>query len=105
MVLGLNSKVYERRVSEEEADKGKLFIFKSKLSKFPSVDRSFQVEVDGEMFEAKIDAVPCTCVGPDKPHHHYYLASKELIEIVSKKKGEMVTVYKTGEETYRLSFT
>ncbi len=97
--------MYERRISEEEADKGRLFIFKNKLADFPAVGSSIQVEADGQTFEAKIEADPCTCVGPDKPHHHYYLASKELAETVSKKKGEVVTVYKIGDKTYRLSFT
>jgi hypothetical protein len=64
---------YLRRISREEAETGRFMVLKSALAFFPTVGETFVVS-DGETVrETAVEAVPCTCRGPEKPHEHYFV--------------------------------
>jgi len=64
--------IYTRKISKKEADKGFIFILKSKLSFFPK--STFEVS-DGDKTSTKeIKSYPCLCRGPEMPHEHYYIS-------------------------------
>lgn len=82
---------YTRKVSSEEAREGFLLVEKRALSFFPPVGEPF--ELDGR--DACIDAVPCTCRGPELPHEHWHLRLPGL------EKGQRITIERLGPRRMR----
>jgi nucleoside 2-deoxyribosyltransferase len=70
---GAPSHAYARRVSAEEAREGYVLVLKDRLSFFPPLGRPFAVSHGGTVRRAKVEARPCTCRGPERPHEHYFI--------------------------------
>ena len=86
---------YTRKISKKEADKGFIFILKSKLSYFPK--SSFTLS-DGDITEVrKIKSYPCTYRGPDRPHDHYYI-SWDNLEV-----GNIIEIRKNDSGDYSIT--
>ncbi|ADZ08441.1 hypothetical protein Metbo_0189 [Methanobacterium lacus] len=86
---------YSRKISKKEADKGFIFILKSKLSYFPK--SSFTLS-DGDITEVReIKSYPCTCRGPDRPHDHYYI-SWDNLEV-----GNIIEIRKNDSGDYMIT--
>jgi hypothetical protein len=81
---------YARRVSSEEARAGYILILNSRLSFFPPVGSPFRMKHGSTARKVKVEAIPCTCRGPERPHEHYVIRWSGL------KKGQAVTVRKDG---------
>lgn len=64
--------IYHRKISAEEAVLGKILILKTWWKKLPPPGSTVEARLEGENMPVKIEAVDCTCVGPEKPHQHYY---------------------------------
>jgi len=60
-------KSYQRKISSEEAWEGYILVLKGRLGFLPPVGEGFVLA--GR--RVRIEAVPCTCRGPEKPHEHY----------------------------------
>lgn len=93
-------RVYERRLSGEEADLQYIFITKDMLNKFPSSDTKFNLALDGQDFKAVIAAISCDCIGT--PHEHYHLKAEELFKQGDFKKGTHVVLYRIDANNYLL---
>jgi hypothetical protein len=78
---------YVRRVSAQEAREGFLLVEKRSLSFFPPVGEPF--DLDGR--EARVETLPCTCRGPDKPHEHWIVRAPGL------EKGDRIVIERTAE--------
>ncbi|MTK64463.1 MAG: hypothetical protein F8N15_08075 [Methanobacterium sp.] len=86
---------YSRRISKKEADKGFIFILKSKLSYFPK--SSFTL-TDGDISVTKeIKSYPCTCRGPERPHDHYYISWDNL------EAGHIIEIKKNDSGDYSIT--
>jgi len=65
---------YSRKVSKEEAENNRVLILKNLVKKFPPVGTAVICRFDGKSIPAHIIEEPCTCVGPEKPHFHWYIS-------------------------------
>lgn len=67
------SRAYRRRLSTTEAREGRIMVLKSALGLFPPVGEPFRLRHGRTVRTVAVEAEPCTCRGPDRPHEHYYL--------------------------------
>ena len=88
--------VYRRKISSEEAETGRFMVLKSALGFFPAVGEEFEVTDGSTTRSTRVDAVPCTCRGPEKPHDHYWVAWPGL------RKRSRIELTPTGEGAYML---
>lgn len=65
---------YERRLSGTEAREGRIMVLKSALGCFPPVGEAFELGGLGRTTRVAVEAEPCVCRGPEKPHEHYFIA-------------------------------
>jgi hypothetical protein len=65
-------------------------MLKSRLSFFPPVGSPFRMKHGSATRKVKVEAIPCTCRGPEKRHEHYVVRWSGL------KEGQAVTVRKDG---------
>jgi len=93
-------KPYIRRLTNEEKKQGFLLVEKRRLGLFPPEGDLFKVKIDGESFETTLEAIPCLCMGPDKPHEHYHIPLPKLRNMP---KGSSVTVTQVGRGEYELA--
>lgn len=71
---------YARRVSAEEAREGYVMVLKNRLGFFPPVGEPFELD-DGRMVrQARVEAEPCICRGPEMPHEHYFIRRPGLVK-------------------------
>ncbi len=91
---------YRRRISREEAGRGSVLVAKNMLKNFPPVGESFKLRCGGEEGDVEIVSVPCQCVGPDKPHEHYYLDVSGLVKL---RLGKIVSISKNDKGDFSLS--
>jgi hypothetical protein len=71
-------------------------IEKSRLGYFPPVGERFQLTEGRAMTFCAIEAEPCTCRGPEKPHDHYSVRLPGMV------RGGRVTVEQTAPGRYVL---
>ncbi len=92
-------KVYERKISSEEAAQGYFLVLKNKLLFFPSVGSAFSVKVGAGEKKAAVESYHCECRGPEEPHEHYFVRWPGLA------KGDRVIIRKRarGKDLYSIS--
>jgi hypothetical protein len=66
-------KIYQRKISSEEAREGYILVLKNWLPFFPGVGELFEVDARGTVRKVRVESYPCTCRGLDKPHEHYFI--------------------------------
>lgn len=88
--------VYSRKLSKKEANSGFIFILKNKLSFFPELGEKFELTNNDLSKEVKVDAYPCACRGPEKPHEHYFIRWDNL------EAGDEVKITKSSDNKYIL---
>ncbi len=64
---------YKRRISSEEARKGRIFVLQDSLDFFPPVGKSFAVQSNGVTKDSRVETYHCECRGPQLPHNHYFI--------------------------------
>ncbi|MEW6142587.1 MAG: hypothetical protein AB1597_05435 [Chloroflexota bacterium] len=69
----MTGKTYTRKVSSEEVREGHILILKNWLGYFPPLHQKFLLTSGNTVRRVAIESYPCTCVGPDKPHEHYFI--------------------------------
>ncbi|MFQ5800864.1 MAG: hypothetical protein ACE5HH_03995, partial [Candidatus Hydrothermarchaeales archaeon] len=74
-----------------------VLIAKDALSMFPAPGRPFPAKINGKKGELSIEAVPCTCRGPNKPHDHYHLSFADAELGTNTRRGSVAAVRKDGE--------
>ena len=94
--------VYERKLTSDEVAKKYIFITKEALGIFPQAGEEFGVRAGGGRFAARVVAVDCACMGPDKPHKHYSIDALSFKEKLAWKRGTLVKIKKVGEREYEL---
>jgi len=100
--LRVTKNSYERTLSTKEADECFLMITKDALKLFPPVGKSFELHIGNHAYDVYIRSMPCTCMGPDRPHAHYYLEG-DYKERVKWEKGKGINIIKLSEGIYSLS--
>ncbi len=80
---------YERIISPEEAALGKILILKPFWDRLPAPGTRVQIALGGESMRAKIQRVRCKCVGPERPHYHYYFVLPKRVNLKSWQKIHM----------------
>lgn len=88
--------VYTRKISAEEAREGYILILKDKLALFPPPGEPFTLVREGRAGRTSIEAIPCACRGPAKPHAHYHLPAAGL------RAGERVVIVGDGAGRFTL---
>ena len=66
-------KVYERKISSEEAKQGYFLVLKNRLPFFPSIGSPFSVKVGAGEKKTVVESYHCECRGPQEPHDHYFV--------------------------------
>lgn len=66
-------KTYTRKVLSKEAKEGYILILKNQLSYFPPLRKRFLLTSGEKVKRVAVESYSCTCVGPDKPHEHYFI--------------------------------
>jgi hypothetical protein len=64
---------YRRRISTEEAREGYILVLKARLNFFPRDGAFFMLVCGGASARTRVEAVSCTCRGPETPHEHYFM--------------------------------
>jgi hypothetical protein len=95
--MGKVMKLYKRRLSTEESREKYILISKDALSMFPNPGNTFKANLNGEESEVKVEAVFCTCCGPDKPHDHYHLSFGRAATELKVRRGSVASVRKEGD--------
>jgi len=65
--------IYERTITSLEAEQGYIFILKNKRSFFPEEGTPFSIIYGTKKKKAKMESYHCECMGPNKPHEHYFV--------------------------------
>jgi hypothetical protein len=99
--MAKEKKVYSRRLSLDEAQEGYILISKDVLSMFPQPGKPFAAELGEKNLEMKVDAVPCTCRGLDKPHDHYHINFRKPVPDLKVRRGSVATIRRL-ERGYRI---
>ncbi|MDP3064354.1 MAG: hypothetical protein Q8O40_14255 [Chloroflexota bacterium] len=92
----MTAATYSRKVSSEEARVGYILVLKNRLAFFGGVGVNFTLVQGGAAVVVKVEAYDCTCVGPEKPHQHYFIRWPGL------KAGDRVEIEKASEDRYVL---
>lgn len=87
---------YRRKISSEEAREGYVLIEASKTGVFPRPGEPFTLIDGAQASEAQLEAYPCQCRGPNRPHRHYFIRLDRL------EKGKTVTFAREAPGQYRL---
>jgi len=74
---------YERTISPEEAALGKILILKPYWNRLPAPGSKVLVAMGGETMRARVQRVRCKCVGPQRPHYHYYFVLPRRVTLKS----------------------
>jgi hypothetical protein len=88
-------KTYTRKLSSEEARENYILILKKRLNYFPPLHRKFLMTSGGTARKVAVESYPCTCVGPGKPHQHYFVRWPGL------KKGSRIQIDRVAGEPGR----
>ena len=94
--------IFSRKISIDEEQKNAVLVDKSKLKQFPDLGKEFKIKVGKRMVSAHVNAVSCTCVGPEKPHENYYLHFFSSLQF---KKGQKVSVSKGKKANFELKIS
>ena len=100
--LKVTENSYERTLSTKESNECYLMITKDALKLFPTAGETFELRIGNYVYDAYIRSMPCTCMGPDKPHSHYYLEG-DYKERVKWGKGKVMHIKKLSNSIYLLS--
>jgi len=102
-------KVYQRKISDAEAQGQYIMILKSDLDFFPKVGRPFKLFVKGkdakkaQAFDSMVSAVECWCMGPKKPHSHYRIDARPFRGIYPIHFSKKIEISKRSNDEYALS--
>ena len=91
----MNSDVYSRTISEEEAAEGYFMVLKDQLGFFPIGGSAFELSQGASNWTAKVESRPCTCRGNDKPHWHFFVRYDGI------KAGDRITIRKDTRKSNR----
>ncbi len=70
--------VYSKKITSEEEQNSFLIVLKDRLPFFLPLGETFRLVHNGQPRKARVESYPCSCRGPDQPHHHYFVKSKGL---------------------------
>lgn len=65
--------LYERTISSLEAQRGYFLILKDRLDLFPKAGTTFALSNGHTRRQAKVESYRCVCMGPEKPHAHFFV--------------------------------
>jgi hypothetical protein len=99
--MGKERTLYKRRLSLDEAKERYVLISKDALSMFPRAGKVFNANFNGNPEEMSVEAVLCTCRGPDSPHDHYHLSFADLKSQINVRRGSIASVRKESDN-YRI---
>jgi len=95
---------YQRKLPSKSAQEKFIFITKDALKLFPPTGKPFNLQLGEKEFKANIQGKSCQCMGPDKPHAHYYLEGRGLKKSLPWGKFSEITIRKISEGKYSLSY-
>lgn len=72
---------YERTISPEEAALGKVLVLKTYWNRLPAPGSKLRIIMSGESMRVKLQRVRCKCVGPERPHYHYYFVLPKRVNL------------------------
>jgi hypothetical protein len=61
----------------------------------------FPLRLGKEIFEVRVEAVPCNCVG--FPHQHYRLPAAELAPLLGLARGCRVVITREADNSYSIA--
>jgi hypothetical protein len=99
--MGREKTLYTRRLSLDESRENYILISKEALSMFPSPGKAFKAGINGKDEEVSIEAVLCSCRGPDNRHEHYHLSLAQAETKSRIRKGSLVSIRKE-ESSYNI---
>jgi hypothetical protein len=103
MEVNIMAEKYVRKISNDEAHEQYILILKNALNFFPKIGHEFKLKIGDKEFDIKIDAIPCWCQGPQKPHDHYRIDTKNFKNVFAIHFGKKITFVKNSETEYSLS--
>jgi len=103
--MAVNENVYRRKISDAEAQGQYIMVLKSDLDFFPKIGKEFNLVIKGteeKSFETTIAAVPCWCMGPNKPHQHYRIDAKPFRDVFLIHFNRRITITRESESRFVL---
>jgi hypothetical protein len=93
--------IYTRRLSTTEFKEGFILILKDKVKLFPNVGKSFTLRFKGKEFKTRIEAIDCTCQGPNEPHVHWHLDAHSFMTLLRSPRPH-ITIRKVKDNAYEM---
>lgn len=91
--------IYSRKISADEFQKNAVLIEAKSLKMFPDLGKEFKIKIGKKAVSAHVNSVACLCVGPEKPHEHYFLHFFSNLQF---KKGQTVKISKNPKGEFEL---
>jgi len=96
------AKTYHRKLSPHELKENYILITKNALPIFPPLGKLFEILIDDKRFDVTVKAVPCTCMGPDKPHEHYRIDSTTFRDYLPTKGWTPIVIRKISDLLFQV---
>lgn len=93
---------YEKILSAVEVQEKRISITKQALKFFPKPWKNFWLEYKGHKIALHIESVACQCMGPQKPHEHYWIQDLKFKERMDWKAGLHLVFEKINERNFTL---
>jgi hypothetical protein len=98
----ITANTYETFLSDGEVKSKKIIVTKQALKIFPKPWKDFQMAFKKENFTLHIESESCTCMGPQKPHNHYWLRDEKVVAALTWKVGIHLKFQKIDDKQYKL---
>ena len=98
----ITATTYEKSLTDGEVADKKIIITKQALKLFPKPWKDFQLTFGKESYDTHIESQSCTCMGPQKPHDHYWLRDEKTKHNLNWKVGLHLKFEKISEKEYKL---
>lgn len=98
----VTSTTFEKIITQAEALDKQIIIPKQALKVFPKPWKEFMLKFGKEKYTTKIEALSCSCMGPQKPHDHYWLRDEKTKEVLEWKVGLHIKFKKVKDNEYKL---
>ena len=103
------TKIYQRKISDEEAQNNYILIVKSAIDLFPKAGKTFKLKVKGKNqdeekeYEVSLSLIQRWSVGPTKKNKNYKINTRDFRDIFPIHFGKKITIAKISKDEFKLS--
>ncbi len=100
--IKISKNYFEKILSAAEVAEKRISITKQALKFFPKPWKDFWLDFEGTKIALHIESVACQCMGPQKPHEHYWIQDTKIKQLLPWKTGIKLIFEKINEKNFTL---